>query len=170
MNKWVMPRWVFMSKHVDGIFSIPPLMFKHVGVAVCKYLKCGRHCYHFCTSLYLIVGNFEEIKTPPRICVSCAWHSSASCSLWPGCHLLWCFSCSLAFWKGTEWRNQPYTIDVREHGWVKLAENKAVSCWPEVKTFWVQLWVSSQGWTYLSSASSSNRVFCLWGLGSSSDR
>lgn len=32
-----------MSKHVDGIFSIPPLMFKHVGVAVCKYLKCGRH-------------------------------------------------------------------------------------------------------------------------------
>lgn len=86
-----------MSKHVDGIFSIPPLMFKHVGVAVCKYLKCGRHCYHFCTSLYLIVGNFEEIKTPPRICVSCAWHSSASCSLWPGLSFIMMFFLQFSF-------------------------------------------------------------------------
>lgn len=37
-----------VSKHVDDIFRILALMFKHTGVAVCKYLKCDRQCYYFC--------------------------------------------------------------------------------------------------------------------------
>ena len=68
-----------MSKHVDDIFRIPALMFKHIGVAVCKYFQRGRHCDHFSNCLYLIVVKFEEKKTLPRICVSSSWHNSVSC-------------------------------------------------------------------------------------------
>lgn len=36
-----------VSKHVDDIFRIPAFILKHIGVAVCKYLKCDGQCYHY---------------------------------------------------------------------------------------------------------------------------